>query len=236
MTIALGFHLRRDDAIVLGADRQITMAASHKYQEDKTTIIWGEGWRVAFVYAGIPDQMNALRDRVSELLEGQIPTRKDVKTILEGSLSELQQKHRKDFLLQTLCAVSVPDGLALLKSDGKLVVQTQSEYLGVGDSSLIRYLDSMFHPSFLTIPQAIACVTYIIGQANAYIDGCFGGPDIVLLSQSAWLRVAGSDDLAKLEGQMSNLLWVPEQWLDRHLGEFSEKVREFRKQKEFKWP
>ncbi len=195
VTIALGFQCH--DGIVLCADRQITVPGYYKYQEEKIrTLGEGHGWVVASVYSGSPDLMNLLYDKVSRRLahpdfvsapEFQVGKKRTlevafVRKVLEESLSEIGRAYKKPVELETLCALSLLDELILLKTVGRLVVDANTaEYLGVGDSSLIRYLDSLLNIDSMDATQALQVGVGMVEKANQHIDGCSGGPDSVLV-------------------------------------------------------
>src|SRR5437899_2221501 len=72
MTIAVGMCCQ--DGLVLSADRQMTAAGSHKYQEDKIYQIYdGDSlseakWKVYLTYAGSPGLMTEVRERLTRRL------------------------------------------------------------------------------------------------------------------------------------------------------------------------
>jgi hypothetical protein len=86
--------------------------------------------------------------------------------------------------LHMLCGIVSPgSGMRLLKTSRKIVSEVQGyDYVGVGDSSLLRFLGSMLNnSSSFTARQAFMLATYFVMRAKAYIDGCGGDTDALIL-------------------------------------------------------
>jgi hypothetical protein len=69
----------------------------------------------------------------------------------------------------------------LFRTQGTHVVDGYVEYIGSGDSSVLRYIGSFLRPKEHTTEEACALAAYIISVANRHIDGCSGGPDLAIL-------------------------------------------------------
>ncbi len=103
------------------------------------------------------------------------------KTVLETIYKDRNSKG-----LQTLIGMAVRhDPPFLIKTNDHRVVDGHAEYIGVGDSSALRYLcNFILDPTRpLTTHEAEVVGSYMVSVANRYIDGCSGGPDRVTLQR-----------------------------------------------------
>jgi hypothetical protein len=187
VTIALGFHC--PDGIVLCSDTQITNEAAFKYYEPKIFPIESGPdtgpWAVVLTYAGNTEQMKLVYERLRPELytSGQVPTLKFVREAYEAVLAKAYKQFKSRFNLATLCAISIPgERNLLLVSKNDLVRESSAECLGVGDSSLIKYLTAFLLPLIFSTNHATLAGSYIVKQAKAYVDGCGGDTLTVALS------------------------------------------------------
>lgn len=213
MTIVVGF--RCSDGIVLGADRQITATGAFKYHEPKYRIENFDTFTAVFAYAGLPGMAQEIHDKISAGLVGIGPDRagvESVRQVTENVLSEMGRLYT-DLQVQMLIGVtSWQGGTDLLKFDGKAVhVARDFEYLGFGDSSLIRFLADSLYTKHLTVSTGMDLAIYLVKKAEDYIDGCGGPIDVISLEpvDRSCKRLAQhyiQDRLRKMEGQEKLLL------------------------------
>lgn len=212
MSIAVGFTNR--DWIVLCADRQMTDAAAGlKFEGSKIGWLESPGsdkphipesaltHRVAFAYCGIPDQamglarsmMDALYDAVFEATECDLVHEPDY--FREALLPIFKSKNAKG--LKTLIALETAYRCFLFKTDGEKVVIGEREYIGGGDSSVLRYFADVAgqHPS-LTCEQATMVGIYLVDLASRYVDGCGLGTDVAVLECNKPIRFLKKAEIA----------------------------------------
>lgn len=100
-----------------------------------------------------------------------------------------------------MCAVVVPgDDMVLLKTDRKIVTRARDyEYVGVGDSSLLRHINHLIgnKPEYRRVSEALPLGVYLVMQAKRYIDGCGGDTDAFVIRPNATpeLRSGGTYNL-----------------------------------------
>jgi 20S proteasome alpha/beta subunit len=93
MTIAIGMLC--SDGIVLAADRQLTLEGGHKYQEQKIFPIDGGDWKAVLTYAGSPDFVREVQERLVRRLNRE-EIKADCRTIhetLEKILTSLGRQY-----------------------------------------------------------------------------------------------------------------------------------------------
>jgi 20S proteasome alpha/beta subunit len=199
VTIAIGFKCQ--DGVVLCTDRQITdSVGAMKYTEQKIYPIIGDTWCVVSAYAGYRDIMQAVQTEFQRRLSFEPnPTPDFVENCLLGVLKAVKRINRKDMeYQQMLCAVSTPGGDRLLRFQSDLSTEVgdwQWEYLGIGNSSLIRFLADISGSKRTTITasQALMIGFYMVLQANKYIDGCGKGPDLAFVRRGRCATSSKSD-------------------------------------------
>lgn len=191
LTIALGFLCQ--DGIVMGADTQLTAEGSHKGYACKLFPHRSSAWSAVVTYAGYPDFVDAFNGRFRDEMEAAeakwpITTslvRDLVTTILQTVLAADADN------TSLLCGVTFCEGnQCLLKTKGTLVSEVRDyANVGVGDSSLLRYLVPLLAKGGVHSTQQAALIgTYLIRVAKAYIDGCGGETDIWILRPSGALE------------------------------------------------
>jgi hypothetical protein len=215
MTMVAGF--RCTDGIVICADQQMTSPGGFKYHECKISIEeGGSAWRLVFAYAGVPGLAKEAREKIMRTVGPLDPndvTREAVQNVADGVLNDMGRQYGSlEGQLQLLIGVSVflqePD---LLKFDGRaLHVADNFNYLGIGESSLIRFLSDKLYSKRLDSKTGADLGCYLIKKAEDYIDGCGGKIDVVILEPSLgeydWLTEAQVQDaIEKFERQEPQL-------------------------------
>ena len=221
MSIAVGFT--DGDWAVLCADRQMTDAdAGLKFEGSK--IGWLESTeddkekphipgcptshRIAFAYCGIPDQAkrlignvtNALYEAVQEATECDLVHGPEY--FREALLPVFRPKEARG--LQTLIALETEYRCFLFRTKGEQVVIGKREYIGGGDSSVLRYFANVAgeHPS-LSCEQATRLGIYLVDLASRYVDGCGLGVDAAILECGKPIRFLDKTDTEKYSEQFA---------------------------------
>ena len=189
MTIALGFLC--PDGIVLCADRQMTDSQSGlKYQKRKisymTGMFAGVRFTLASAYAGDPEAAKIMRTEIRERLGEEIAKSRAIgfqSPMARKALDKIfSNKHAKH--LQMLIGIRFYSGeVCLFKISGRKVMDAESEYIGSGDSSALRYLADVLlvSPRVHNVHEAGVLGAYLVSVANRYVDGCSGGPDVIII-------------------------------------------------------
>jgi hypothetical protein len=185
VTIGIGFVC--NDAIVLCADTEVRYQGFHKYYEHKITRYAEPGWIAATTYAGNPDLMKAFdgKFRAAMKLAAQAPEPIDLARIqdaIETVLGLMDVVDSDPDGLHLLSAIAIPGKeMKLVKSSRKIVGPIDRfDYVGVGDSSLLRYLTPLLvRVREFNSVQARNIGIYLTLQARTYVDGCGGDTDVV---------------------------------------------------------
>src|SRR4029077_7471690 len=93
----------------------------------------------------------------------------------------------------------------LLKTERKAVSEVRNvDYVGVGDSSLLRYLSPLIVLGRLpTTNQAQYLGTYLVQQAKCYVDGCGGSTQAMTLQRDGFAII--SLDASQVEDRLLKL-------------------------------
>jgi len=194
VTIGVGFKCV--DGIVLCSDTQITFQGSHKFHQNKICEIElpsAGGW-ACFTFAGDPDLMMMFKDRLVDSMgkADYIPTGHNTRKLIETTLARMKNVIMPNpYGLFTLFGLSIGSDLQLIKTSKITVNEVPLyDYVGVGDSSIVRYLESLFlsGPFHLTIKTAAVIATYFVAKAKAFVDGCGGDTNLIELLPGGSLR------------------------------------------------
>ncbi len=181
MTIGIGF--RCSDGMVFCADRQITDAAGLKYEKDKI-LTFSErspdkrGFSLMLTYSGNPTAAATMFDRIITKAKTFRPpnSRSSLKRIFDCKYSRR---------LKTIIAVNIDGATNMWRTEGEQVHEANMEYIGAGDSSIVRYLAeiSMRNRNQLSGMEAKMIGLLLVSAANRYVEGCSGGPNIVSINE-----------------------------------------------------
>lgn len=219
VTIALGFNCV--DGVVLCADRQMTATGWHKYNESKMYAISGFGeqptYTVMLTYAGSPHVMKAMHQKIADTAtdDTHFVSIGSLKGLLEGCLSEMTREDVET--TNFLCGFCRKGGtLGLLRTNGYQVYEVGGyDCIGVGDSSLLRFLSKLLVSSPMRAWPAVAVGDYMVKQAKEFIDGCGGPTDIYILRgdgkcappSSGWTEKK-SEISEAIEHDVRGLIWM----------------------------
>jgi 20S proteasome alpha/beta subunit len=209
MTIGIG--LTTPEGVVLASDTQVTVEGFFKDDDCKLReISFADEGAVVASFAGYPSLMNiAYKGLVEALSAVPRPEWKDIDKRIGASLSELRTKHPEEMACQQfLFAVSSPlQYPTLYRADGDVLSVEPWTCIGVGDSSLVRFLIGRFWRSDLSVECAILLAAYIVHYAKKYIDKVGGDTQIFV--------VRGRGDVQVFSGQAASAI-------DQLLGEFED--------------
>jgi len=186
MTIGVGFQCQ--NGVVLGADTQFTSPSGFKYSGQK---IWsaelGE-CRFIYTFCGSPDTAEIMFRKLREGLEKvkEIPAGQFSKNVLRSKIEEIFYDERaQEQGFQTLIGASFGHHQpSLYRTNETKVVDGFVEHIGLGDSSVLRYLTDFLPPEACTIAEVYVLASYYVSVANRYVDGCSGGPAISVLDMT----------------------------------------------------
>lgn len=192
MTIVIGFQC--GDGIVLAADRLLSAEGHHKFQESKLIPIGTLHCTFYMAYSGLPvlakeaaEKLgNRLCDLDDDITGREILSRQDAKKCIEDTLVEMSQQRYDKLTLSLLIVATYPKGVPDLFIFNETGFHTVNEFevLGVGDSSLIRYLQQLYNP----IDNTSTCerlAIFLIEKAKEHIDGCGGKTDLLSVRQKS---------------------------------------------------
>ncbi len=174
------------DGIVLCSDRQMTSDGGMKFQAKKLGYMTGmfEGVRMTAcsAYAGDPEGAKILRTEMRERLGKEIAGSKfdglqslKARKALEKIFNNPSAKY-----LEMLIGIRFDSGeKCLFRTKGRKVLEATTEYIGIGDSSVLRYLAEVLLPrTFMSVSEANVIGSYVVSVANRFVVGCSGGPDV----------------------------------------------------------
>jgi hypothetical protein len=195
VTIGVGF--RCDDEIVICADNQITWPQSHKYYECKIYPHRTDDWTLVNTFSGDPELVKAFNERFGEAMPHapKPHTARQVRSVIESVLSQMDDVAD----LYMLCAVVIPQAeMRLYRTSGKIVREVDTyDYIGVGDTSLLRYLGSLLTesvvPSGYGSEYAYQLGCYFVLKAKVFIEGCGGDTDAVIVRPHGHIDVRNGD-------------------------------------------
>jgi 20S proteasome alpha/beta subunit len=191
MTIALG--LKALDGIILCSDSQIGIPQYMKHSGRKVFSLGSESngpnrWAIGFTYSGDPERMDSLYEKMQDsLYKSNTIDKGAVKSSFEQALTEVRSSiinpPYED--ADILCGGSTSEDELFLFSGKNGVVTESKEFvlLGIGDSSLSRYLENLFPKGRTLIDFSTGLVVgaYIVEQAAKYVDGVEGPLQLCLL-------------------------------------------------------
>jgi hypothetical protein len=179
MTIAIGFNCM--DGVVFCSDRQATDRLGLKYEMDK--ILTRENNEkpasLMFTFAGVVDSAETMCDRVWDRIDGlgSSKTKNRLRSIFKCKYSKG---------LESLLAISIKGQPPIMfRTKGEQVYDARWEFIGAGDSSVVRYLWKVFLRDQKQIPTPTAqLIGYLlVSAANESVEGCSGGPDMAVLNR-----------------------------------------------------
>lgn len=140
-------------------------------------------FHLSFVYTGDPDGaklfMSELEERAMALERGK-RTLRTLKMCVQETLEDDWKKHKSHMRAEFLCSISITnEGFKLFRSRKNLLIPAEFECLGVGDSSLVRYLVESFVTSRMGVHHYLPLLIYVMHQAKKYIEGCGGPTDVM---------------------------------------------------------
>ena len=199
MTIAIG--MRCIDGIVLAADQEITGPSGVKYPEEKIRIIEGKGFVLALTYADSTGLMKEVQKKILDFI-GKTP---DIEITPEAVYNNAESiligmgRQQNDLNLQLLIAIStlyegpemfIFNGSGFHRADG-------FNCLGVGDSSLIRYLSKPLYNPLLATENAKNLGIYLVAKGIDCIAGCGEPINVAIIKRGGiftWLVSAEIED------------------------------------------
>lgn len=215
MTIALGLWC--DDGIVLCADSQVTVLESDmKYPAKKIHTMRYKDWVVSLVYAGSPDLMRLVHEKMYpkllQLDSNSSEWEAGVRRVLEQVMKDVCTQHKKKNI-ELLCAATTVNGSkALWLAKRALVTDSElAECLGVGESPLHHFLADLFVRPRMSVADGLVLGCYMVSKAITYINGCDGPIQATViyndgtfseLNASVWEEPA---KLQVVEGAISDL-------------------------------
>jgi hypothetical protein len=99
------------------------------------------------------------------------------KRTVEGILRKHKNKNTELLLTFRAKRFGIPP--FLLCARGQAAVKGLREYIGVGDSSVLRYVAELISCE-LSVKQATTLAVYMVSLAGRFIDGC-GGIDVLVM-------------------------------------------------------
>lgn len=192
MTIGVGFVC--PDGIVICADTEMSNGFM-KFSENKIYPFGLRGSKgqcaLAITYAGNQALMKSFRDRLSVVIRDPAfdanpdSVEEIVKDTLQGMGGSLfDSAGNPDLYL--LCGIAQKGHRpVMLKAQASTVhrVDDGFDFVGVGDSSVVRFLSKVLGTSTVSsIGTGAKLGTYIVAQAKKYVSGCGGDTDILLIN------------------------------------------------------
>ena len=200
---------------------------------------------MASVYAGDPELWKSFRDKFTELLQAEVSSTKKLRDILETAICYFTELEADPMALCLLVGFVIPNKqVTLLKTVGRLISEVSVfDYIGSGDSSVLRYLTRMTidrSQGWPTINRALRLGVYWVLHAKNYVDGCGGDTDAFVLGWNGSMLTRSNmthhweQELLWLERASTNILQslgnasVDDDEFERRLAELCRRLREAR--------
>jgi 20S proteasome alpha/beta subunit len=212
MTVVVGVP---GTSVVIAADQQHSVQGYHKFNEEKILLIDGLQWAVALAYAGSPNIAREAEEKIQDRLfryqepeKGIYVDQTVIRDTSEEVLLEIAQRYYDIELQMLVGASTVPETPNLWVFDRKSFREADDLlYLGVGESSVSRYLKDRLSPTEYEklcgqdypLERKIDLAIYLIEQAKNYVDGCGGPTNLVILQDGGDWRWLTEEEV---EGRM----------------------------------
>jgi hypothetical protein len=183
--VTIGIGMLCNDGVLLCADRQHTSGGA-KFEAVKVSRHVSRNCRLLFCYAGFQDDATAMLRIIYDTFDDVFEKEPDVNGPINRALRAFIKifKDRTAKHLQMLIGVSFPNvACGLIKTAGNRVVVGHTEYIGLGDSSALRYVADFLipHNDLPSTSEADFLACYMCSVATRYVDGCGGVSDRVVL-------------------------------------------------------
>jgi hypothetical protein len=205
------------DGIVLCADQQISAEGWHKFNETKMYAIrsYDPISCILITYAGDPHVMKAFHQKLGTLTaKNTFDSVSTLQLLIEQVLSAMTPEAVETNFLCGFCMQGAIPGLLRTKEYSVYQIGDH-DHIGVGDSSLVRFLSKLLISHPIKSSLAVFVGDYIVKQAKTFIDGCGGPTDIYVLRPDGtcappWFKqteqAANAADV--IERDIPHLLWM----------------------------
>lgn len=188
--VTIGIGLNCTEGLVFGSDSQITRPGLNKFYDTKLFSDVKDSRTLVLVGA---DDLTLAKEVWDKLLE--YPTESHPETThiaFETILNEMGRLNN-DLPLQLLLGVATADSIGLYGFTRRGINRILNyEVLGMGDSSLVRYLADSLHDPFGTLRESVIAAGYILKKAEHHVDGISGPMNLVVLRYGPSLSVLDS--------------------------------------------
>jgi hypothetical protein len=137
-----------------------------------------------------------------------------IRDVIETVLSffDVLKDNPTDLCLLCAICVSAEKDFRLFKTEGYTIHEVAGyDYVGIGDSSLLRYLGQLLtspseqRPYGYIVRQGAILGSYLVLKAKTHIDGCGGDTDTWILRPSGQLEVKSGGEVYRTEQTMLKL-------------------------------
>jgi hypothetical protein len=219
VTICVGFCC--DDKIIFCADRQMTKG-DLKFYETKvfassgsrsTSKEWpipspqSPEWTLGLGYADSREMMQSFQDAAKKAVGKIAELRFEAfRLALESAALDVFAKFPEPDV-EILAGVTINTercaGRELLKLSRHGVREVEEwECLGVGDSSLVRYLAGILLDRAASADEKLALAVYMVKQAKFYVNGCGGDTDVLILQEHKAPHMFSRQEVEHLEERL----------------------------------
>jgi hypothetical protein len=196
MTVIIG---NPGTSVVIAADQQHSAQGYHKFNQEKILLIDGLQWCVVLAYSGAENIAKEVKQKLEDRLfrydkpeEGIFTDEQVIHDTAEEVLLEVSQRYYES-KLQMFVGASTTLGTPMLWIFDEKSFREVDDliYLGVGESSITRYLKDRMSPTEYermtgqgySLERQIDLAIYIVEQAKNYVDGCGGPTNVVVLPE-----------------------------------------------------
>jgi hypothetical protein len=164
-------------------------------------------WTLGFAYADSKEMMQSFQDAAGKGVGGITePGFEEFRSVLEGAVLELYAKFPEaDVEILAGLTINTPrcQGRELLKLSRHGVREVEEwECLGIGDSSLVRYLAGILLDQAASADEKLALAVYMVTQAKLYVDGCGGDTDVLVLAEKQHPYIFSRQEVEDVEGRL----------------------------------
>jgi hypothetical protein len=188
----------------MAADRLLS-TDQYQYEEEKLVLYPCNNGMVCFSFADSPVAAKEIRQKIETKFESfggsEQFTSSQIQSICEEVINSVYSNRMGSVPLQMLIACSLEGEDAqmwLYDGQGGFNVAGQFEVLGIGNSSLIRYLEGSYSwQDSIDVAQNLA--VYLTHQAGEFIPGCRGINVMWMKSNYDWGYLDDNEIAARLQ-------------------------------------
>ncbi len=212
MTVAIG--LQGTGGIVFCSDRQITREGGLKYEQVKISIAhhFEVPLSCASVYSDNPDVARNLYKEIwdnaprvyEEARKAGRSSQESIRLLIEEVFQDKRARNT-EMLLAFSTRNQGNFTPCFWRASGPNVITGIREFIGAGDSSVLRHIAQLIERAHPSIKGLIIAAMYMVTLANRYIDRCSGGPDVMAMYPDGRAEILSKEQIEPYKSKMADI-------------------------------